>query len=219
MSDAPTSDIARRLEALSTSAISDATGGVGAMSPGLARVGGGTATVAGPAVTAESAPGSVFAIFGALDQARPGDVLCMTAPGDTAYLGDTAAHDIANRGLVAVVVDGLVRDAAALAELPVAFFARGTSPVARRGPGTGRSMVPVVLGGVDVSPGDWVVADADGVVVVAAADIERVLAHAEQAAEVDARMVARVKAGATLPEAIAAERGIDWDSLVSGGAS
>jgi 4-hydroxy-4-methyl-2-oxoglutarate aldolase len=219
MSDAPTSDIAGRLAALSTAAISDATGGLGAMSPGLARIGDGKGTVAGRAVTAESADGSVFAVFGALDEAQPGDVLCMTAPGHTAYLGDTVANDIANRGLAAVVVDGLVRDAEALADLPVAVFARGTSPVTRRGPGAGRSMVPVELGGVEVNPGDWIVADADGVVVVAAAGIERVLAQAEQAAEVDARMVARVKAGATLPEAISAERGIDWDSLVSGGAA
>ena len=212
-------DIAQQLAALSTSAISDATGGEGVMSPGLVRIGGGTATVAGPAVTAESADGSVFAVFGALDRARPGDVLCMTAPGSTAYLGDMVANDIANRGLAAVVVDGLVRDAEALAELPVAFFARGTSPLARRGPGAGRSMVAIELGGVLVGAGDWVVADGDGVVAIPGAGVEEVLGRAEEAADVEARMMARVKAGATLPEAIRAERGVDWDRLVSGGAS
>jgi 4-hydroxy-4-methyl-2-oxoglutarate aldolase len=213
------SDIAQRLAALSTSAISDVTGGEGAMSPGLARIGGGNGTVAGRAVTAESAEGSVFAIFPALDQARPGDVLCMTAPGSTAYIGDMVAHDIANRGLAAVVVDGLVRDADALAGLPVAFFARGTSPVARRGQGAGRSMVAIQLGGVEVSPGDWIVADADGVVVIPAGSVEEVLTKVEEEAKVEARMLARVKAGATLPDAISAELGVDWAGLVSGGSS
>jgi regulator of RNase E activity RraA len=221
MSDggATSNDIAQRLSALSASAISDVTDGEGAMSPGLSRIGGGHRTVAGRAVTAESAEGSLFAIFPALDQAQPGDVLCMTAPGSTAYLGDMVAHDIANRGLAAVVVDGLVRDVEALAGLPVAFFARGTSPVARRGQGAGRSMVPTQIGGVEVRPGDWIVADADGVVVIPADKVEEVLTKAEDEAEVEARMMERVKAGSTLPDAISAELGIDWAQVVSGGSS
>lgn len=198
----------RRLAALSTSDLSDVTAGAGVLAPGLHRVSG-SGTIAGRAVTAESEEGSLFAIFSALDASSPGDVLCMTAPGGTAYLGDLAAHDIANRGIAAVIVDGFVRDTAVLAQLPVAFFARGRTPVARRGPGAGRSMVPIELGDVAVAPGDWLVADDDGVIVLADSEVEDVLAQAEAAKAVEERMLARIKGGETLPQALKAELGID----------
>src|SRR5262245_55420309 len=102
-------DVASRLSSLSTSILSDALGGKGVMSPGLIRFSG-SGTIAGRAITADCAEGSLMAVFPALDQSKPGDILVLTAPGSSAYLGDLLASDIANRGLAAVVVDGLIRD-------------------------------------------------------------------------------------------------------------
>jgi 4-hydroxy-4-methyl-2-oxoglutarate aldolase len=199
-------DVVARLQSLSSSIIADATGGQGALSPGLIRVSG-VGTVAGRAVTAECAEGSLLPVFPALDDAQPGDILCMTAPGDTAYMGDLLANDITSRGLVGAVVDGLVRDRDAIAILPASFYARGVTPVARRGNDSGRSQVPIEIGGVTVNPGDWVVADGDGVVVIPAARLDAVLAQAEADLETEARIMARVQGGASVMDAVTAELG------------
>lgn len=194
---------ARRLASLSASVIADATEGVGVVN-GLRRFSG-SGTLAGRVVTAEGRDGSMMAVFEALDQAQPGDVLCMTAPGPTAYLGDLLANDIMGRGLAGAVVDGLIRDVDIIAGLSASFFARGTTPAARRGGTPGQSMVPIELGGVPVAPGDWIVADGDGAVVVPAADLERVLAKAEEDARREARMMSRIAAGASVMDAVHAE--------------
>jgi len=199
-------DIARRLATLTASAVADATGGQGVVGAGLIRFSG-SGTVAGRAVTADCAEGSLMAVFPALDRAQPGDVLCMTAPGPTAYLGDLLASDIANRGLVAVVVDGLIRDKDTIAGLPVSVFARGVTPVARRGRDRGRSMTPVHIGGVPVHPGDWIVADGDGVLVIPPREVQAVLQKAEDNAHTEARIMARIKEGATVLDAVTQETG------------
>lgn len=201
-SDAPSpSDTARHLASLSTSSVADAIGGQGVVSAGLHRFSG-SGTVAGRAVTAECAEGSLWAVFTALDSAQPGDILCMTAPGPTAYLGDLLASDIARRRLAGVVVDGFVRDRDALAGIPVSVFARGVTPVARRGRAPGRSMVPIEIGGVQVSPGDWIVADSDGVVVVAPEEIDAVLQRAAENQEIEARIMTRIWEGTSVMDAV-----------------
>ena len=195
------SGVAQKLASLSASTIADAAGGAGVLSAGLTRFSG-SGTVAGPAVTADCAEGSLLAVFAALEHAEPGDVLCMTAPGLTAYLGDLLATEILNRGLVAVVVDGLIRDSDTLARLPISIFARGVTPAARRGSDPGRSMVPIRVGGVEVNPGDWIVGDGDGIVVIAAQELETTLERAEEDARIEARMMARIKAGASVLDAV-----------------
>lgn len=199
-------EIAGRLASLSTSIIADATGGKGVVSPGLVRFSG-SGTVAGRAVTADCATGSLWAVFPALDQAQPGDILCMTAPGPTAYLGDLLATDIVNRGLAGAIVDGLIRDRDTIAGLPASFFARGVTPAARRGRDPGQSMTRIMLGATPVDPGDWIVADGDGVVVVPPTELEAVLAKAEEDARAEARIMERIKAGARVMDAVKAEIG------------
>jgi 4-hydroxy-4-methyl-2-oxoglutarate aldolase len=198
------SEILRQLAALSTSAIADAIGGTAVPSPGLFRISG-SGTVAGRVVTAECADGSLLAVFAALDQAKPGDVLCMTAPGSSAYLGDLLASDIANRGLTGAVVDGLVRDKDTVAGMSLSVFARGVTPFARRGSAPGRAMVPVEIGGVTVHPGDWIVADGDGVVFIKAQNVIAALEQAKENAEREERIMARIKAGASVMAAVQQE--------------
>lgn len=199
-------DIAARLGRLSSSIVADVSEGRGVVSPGLIRFSG-SGTVAGRAVTADCAEGSLRAVFPALDQAQPGDILCMTAPGTTAYLGDLLASDIVGRGLAGAVVDGLIRDRDAIAGMPASFFARGVTPYARRGSDPGQSMTPILLGGVRVAPGDWIVADGDGVIVVPPTAIEEVLAKAEENARIEERIMARIRAGEKVRDAVNAEVG------------
>lgn len=193
--------IRAKLSSLSVSDIADAAGGKGIVAPGLLRIGG-SGTVAGRAVTADCAEGSLVAIWAAIEEASPGAMLCVSGPGVSAYMGDLLATDLQNRGFAGAVIDGFVRDRAVLATMAMSFFARGTYPMALRKPEPGRPMVPVEIGGVTINPGDWVVADDDGVIVIAPSDVEAVLAKAEQNAEVEERIMARIKAGAKVMDAV-----------------
>jgi regulator of RNase E activity RraA len=99
---------------------------------------------------------------------RPGDVLVINGQGDLsrALLGDLIGEIMVSKGVVGAVIDGAVRDAETLAAQGLVVFARAATPAGpfKNGPGVIGS--PVAVGGVVVSPGDLIVTDPDGVVVV-----------------------------------------------------
>lgn len=194
-------DIARKLSALSTSVLADATGGKGAVAPGLIRFSG-TGTVAGRAVTADCDEGSLQAVFAALEHARPGNFLCTVGPGVSAYLGDLLATNIINRGLAGAVIDGFIRDRETISALPVTFVAKGLTPVNLRRQEPGRPMVPLTIGGVTIHPGDWVIVDDDGVMVIAPSDIEVALAKAQENARIEQRIMELVGTGVQITDAV-----------------
>src|SRR5215207_84950 len=176
-----------RLLHMSSTALVVALGRRGAITSSIRRLTG--EHLAGPAVTAACGEQSVAGMFRALQTAGEGDVLCVAGGGgECAYLGDLAGAEAVRRRLAGVVVDGLVRDVDGLARLGLTVFARGP----------GAAGVPVEIGGQPVRPGDWVVGDADGLVVVPAEDAEAALALAEAAAAADEEMQARIAAGASL---------------------
>jgi hypothetical protein len=112
------------------------------------------------------------------DLANPGDVLVIDASSSTmtAVIGDLVSTKARHRGIAGVVVDGLVRDLdgiLALGDFPV--FARGTTPLGPLHRGPGEVNYPVSVGGIVVNPGDVIVGDADGVVVVPQGSAESVL--------------------------------------------
>lgn len=191
----------RKLAALSTSILADAMGGKGAVQPGLIRFSG-KGTIAGRAITADCDEGSLQAVFAALEAAQPGNILCTVGPGISAYLGDLLAANIIRHGLPGAVIDGLIRDRETIATMSASFFARGLTPVALRRPEPGRPMVPIVIGGVTITPGDWVVADDDGVVVIAPSEVEAVLAKAEENARIEERIMELVESGVKITDAV-----------------
>lgn len=193
--------IADQLAALSASIVADASGGKGAVAPGLIRFSG-TGTIAGRAVTAACSEGSLQAIFAALEHAEAGAVLCVSGPGNSAYLGDLLASDLVKRGLAGAVIDGFIRDRPTIAAMPISFFARGLTPVALRRQEPGSAMVPISIGGVTIEPGDWVVADDDGVVVIHPQDVDAVIAKAAEDARIERRIMELVEAGAKITEAV-----------------
>jgi len=182
---------------MSSTALVDALGRRGAIASSIRRLTG--ERLAGPAVTAACGEQSVAAMFRALRTAGEGDVLCVAGGGgECAYLGDLAGAEAVRRRLAGVVVDGLVRDVDGLARLGLTVFARGTVAIGGVPRGPGAAGVPVQIGGQPVRPGDWVVGDADGLVVVPAEDAEAALALAEAAAAADEEIQARIAAGASL---------------------
>ena len=149
---------------------------IGPLSPGL--------KICGPAVTSLGADLTVRRM--AIDLAQPGDVLVVAAGGsaDYACFGDGTAGRMLLKGLTGAVVDGCVRDAAGLRALGFAAFCRGVTPrnfYYPAGLEHGAVNVPVHCGGVLVKPGDLVLGDDDGVVVVdrlaAAEHIDRLEAN------------------------------------------
>jgi regulator of RNase E activity RraA len=125
--------------------------------------------IVGTACTVKVFPGDNLMVHKALDIARPGDVVVVDASSSTvnAVLGDTISMKARHRGIVGFVVDGLIRDLPAirrLGDFPV--FARGVTPIGPLQRGPGEINYPVSVGGIVVNPGDLIVADLDGIVVV-----------------------------------------------------
>lgn len=153
--------------------------------------------MAGPALTVKVAPGDNLMVHKAIDIARKGDVIVVDASGVTvqAIIGEIMASHAASRGVAGMVIDGAVRDAGALAASPFPVYARG---VTHRGPyknGPGEINTPVVIGGSVVRPGDIVVGDEDGLVVLDPALAEEVLKLAQAQGRKEAAVLKDIKAG------------------------
>ncbi|WP_432974705.1 RraA family protein [Dactylosporangium sp. CA-233914] len=187
----------QRLAELGAATVYEAQGQKGAIDPGIKPLDPGTA-VAGPAVTVRLEPADNWFIHVALLEAGPGDILVVDAGG---YLGAGPWGDVLTlaaqeRGLAGLVIDGAVRDGRAIVASGFPVFARGlcirrTTKVQR-----GEIGVPVSIGGVTVSPGDVLVGDADGLALVAADEIDRSLALAEQREATEDGMRQSIREGA-----------------------
>jgi 4-hydroxy-4-methyl-2-oxoglutarate aldolase len=130
----------------------------------------------------------------------PGPVLVVASStlSDRAAMGDLMAGWMMGRGFRAAIVDGKVRDVAALRTLDLQVWCRGVTPVAAAKAGGGRLGGEVLCAGVMVSPGDVVVADDDGVVVWPGAKVEELLELARKRLESDLRRQAEIAGGGEL---------------------
>jgi RraA family protein len=122
----------------------------------------------GPATTVKCYPGDNLMVHKALDIAKPGDILVVDAGGlrHNAVLGDTISMKARHRGIAGVVIDGYVRDLDAIRQLDFPVYARGETLIGPLHRGPGEINFPVCCGGVVVNPGDVVVADLGGIVIV-----------------------------------------------------
>jgi RraA family protein len=141
----------------------------------------------GPACTVKIYPGDNLMVHKALDIAKPGDVVVVDARGSraNAVLGDTISMKARHRRIAGFIVDGYVRDLAAIRELDFPVYARGETPIGPLHRAPGEINYPVCCGGVVVSPGDIIVAEGCGVVVLPRTCIEdlyrELLRHNERA--------------------------------------
>ena len=124
--------------------------------------------VAGPAFTVEVRPGDNLMIHAAIALARPGDVLVIDGKGDqtAALMGTLMLSACKKLGLAGVVVDGAIRDRLELLDLGFPVFSAGFNPAGPTKYVPGRINHPISAGGTTVYPGDLIVGDADGVVVI-----------------------------------------------------
>lgn len=156
-----------------------------------------TLRIAGAAVTVFNYPGDNLMMHQALFLAEAGQVLVMTAGGGAigAQWGELAGIEARTKGLAGLIVDGAVRDTQALIAMrfPVWSTAIHASHPEKRGPGAVN--IPVVVDGVTVHPGDIVVADADGVLVIPPVHLRHALDGARRRQDKEADMKRRIVAG------------------------
>src|ERR1700754_3962663 len=158
--------------------------------------------ISGAAVTSYNFPGDNLMIHVALNVAQRGQILVLTNGGGTqgALWGDVACTFAAHKGIAGVVADGPVRDIDALREMDFPVWATSISPSHPEKRGPGSVNVPIVVDGVLVEPGDVIVADGDGVLVIPQAHLARTLEGARQRAERETAIRKRIKAGESLFE-------------------
>lgn len=195
-----TDDLLDRLARVDVSSLSDADKTLPVMS-GPARVVPGRRMV-GTAFTVRCST-DLFAVLDALDQASPGDVLVVDAQGSpTAVAGELIATEADRKGLAGIVLDVPCRDVAGLRRLDLPFYAVGTRPSAGGAAERGALQVPVRCGGVTVSPGDVVVGDDDGVLTGPREQVRRALDAAEQVQRREDGLLAHMRAGGSLFDAL-----------------
>lgn len=155
--------------------------------------------VAGPAFTVEVRPGDNLMIHAAISLAKPGDVLVIDGKGDqtSALMGTIMMTACKQLGIAGVVMDGAVRDSLELDEMDFPVFSVGTNPNGPTKNIGGRIGHPISCGGVTVRAGDFVLADADGVVVVEREKLAGMIPACQKKVVDEAKRIAAIKEGNT----------------------
>ena len=155
--------------------------------------------VAGPALTIEVRPGDNLMIHAAMAMAKPGDVLVIDGKGDqtSALMGTIMMTACKQLGIAGVIVDAAVRDSLEIEEMDFPVFSVGTNPNGPTKNIGGRIGHPISCGGVSVNPGDFVLADADGIVVVEREKLPGLLPLADKKVVDEAKRIAQIKEGNT----------------------
>jgi RraA family protein len=148
----------------------------------------------GPAFTVKSRPGDNLMLHKALDLAQPGDIVAVDAQGDltNSIMGELMALWAKQRGIGGFIIDGAIRDLGALRKMQLPVYAAGVTPAGPYKDGPGEINVPVHCGGVVVHPGDILVGDEDGIVVISPRDAADILEKSRAKARAESKIMADI---------------------------
>jgi regulator of RNase E activity RraA len=187
--DRPSSDVIKAYAKLSPNELCDVLELSSVMRREVHPLWAGMPRVAGPAFTVRTGKHDNLMFHAAIYLAEPGDVIVVEAGDDEmAVAGGNVCAIAQRRGVAALVVDGVIRDVVESRENRFPVFARGASPIPGKRVGDGGMNVQIRCGGVIVNPGDVLVGDEEGIVVVPRARAEDVLAKAQAKVSADAAL-------------------------------
>ncbi|MFJ8260446.1 RraA family protein [Rummeliibacillus sp. NPDC094406] len=180
------SNIEELLHTLPTTAVSDALAGTTNINAAIKPIKD-HYHIAGRAVTVRLPIGENAALFEAIRIAKPGAILVVDAKGDTnrAVAGDFIVSLMKGMEIQGLVVDGVIRDIQAIRDLDFPVFSLGTTVAAGNKFGGGVIQVPIAVGGISVQPDDFIIGDADGVVVIPHSQLNEVVQKAQRKIEKD----------------------------------
>jgi len=198
--DRPAEDLIQTAQSLSTSPVADILGRHGAMDYRIKPVREGMRVV-GPAIPVRLPPADNLMAHQAIALAHPGDVLVVDTGGNVtnASFGEIMCTACQKKGIGGIVIDGVIRDIAQLRGMNFPVFARGACPNACEKDGPGTINTVISCGGVIVCPGDLIVGDDDGVVVVPKEKIESVIVEAEKLSTKESERLQQIERGDLYP--------------------
>jgi 4-hydroxy-4-methyl-2-oxoglutarate aldolase len=190
------SDVHEELRRLGTATVYEASGREGMVDVTFEQVIPGS-RAAGPARTVRCGQGDNLMVHAVMDRVESGDVVVLTMPqpAPVALVGELLATQAERRGAAALLVDAAVRDVEELRELGLPVWARWVRVRGADKEAVGSIDEPVEVAGAEIRPGDAVVLDADGVVVVSQERLETVLPAARERAEREQAKRAKLSAG------------------------
>ena len=194
--DRPDADVIRKLGEFGVSTTHEAQGRTGLMKPYIRPIYP-DARIAGPAVTVSSHPGDNLMIHAALEVCRPGDVLVVATLSDSqeGMFGELLATSCRARGVAGLVIDAGTRDIADLTAMKFPVFSKAISAQGTVKATAGSVNIDVVCAGATVHPGDVIVADADGVVVIARKEAAEVARLSEERLAKEKKNRERLRSG------------------------
>lgn len=206
----PDSKLVAQFAKLPTANLSDAAGNLNTMDSGIQSMWPG-ARVCGPACTVATRGGDFLATLKGLDAAQRGDVLVIDNQGtpDTALWGEITTAEAQKKRLAGLIADGNVRDIDGIRKRKFPVFARGTTPRVMGRGSLGEVNVPIQCGGAVVNPGDFVVGDADGVVVIPKEKAAEILRLALDIVAYENALLTKVLSGVTQAEIFSLEEQFD----------
>lgn len=208
-------DAIAMLRDLGTAIIYEAQGAKGALDSGIKPIDPGM-RLAGPALTVDTRPADNLMLHYALLKAKPGDVLVVDAKGfmEAGPWGDVMTQQALQIGLAGLVINGAVRDASSIVEMGFPVFCRGLSIKSTGKNQRGRVNVPVCIGDVQVNPGDIIVGDRDGMVVVAYGEVEAAIRNSLARIEKEKMFREKIKNGIKTAELLGLEETLRNFNLV-----
>ncbi len=192
----PSKEAVEQFRHLGAATVHEASGRKGAVDSAIKPIAKGV-RLCGPAFTVQCHPGDNLMLHKALERAQPGDVLVATVGGcyDGGYWGGLMGTSGLARQLGGLAIDGCVRDSAELVQMGFPIFCRGFSIRGTVKNVLGLINHPTIFGGVLVRPGDLILGDDDGLVVVERAEIGAVLEKSRKRVEAEIKKAEQLRAG------------------------
>ena len=204
--DRPSKDLVAKFAKHDTAKVADSMAGQGVMDYEIKPLTP-EMRIVGTALTVLTRPGDALYVQKAIDLTKPGDVIVIDGGGfkNVCVIGERLGYFYKLKGAVGIVVDGAVRDSQGMIDVAPRTFARSVCINIFGSVGPGAINVPIQCGGVLVHPGDIVMGDRDGVVVVPKEDASRILDLADKHLENELARLKRVEAGESVTEVFALE--------------